>query len=297
MYKLLYTENIGFNMSDWENMQIREVFAGTDCIMAITDDGQVLQKTICTSVAARTKYWTRIKEIALSKWASGLAIGLVSDGTCMISKCAVRKYDEEMNFDIINSEIKSWTDIVQVAASDAFFGLDKAGNVHYAPLYKFGVVDYFGVTEWKNVKKIVTGNQNSIFAVTAEGKVLSEGSNCRQGPHGDISHYLSSIEGVVDISPTGSECENVLMLLRDGRIIDLYGETVDTLTLPATVSDKVLDSTAFYFVLANEGKRLINLCNNSHEIMNLDNGRIVSFAAGDINYKDEFAIAVAELND
>ena len=207
MYKLLYTDNVGFDMSDWEKMQICKVYAGTDCIMAITDTGEVLQKTTSPSVAARTQYWTRITDIALSKWAPGVAIGLVSDGTCMISKRAVREHDYEGRFDFINNQVKAWTDIVQVAVSDAFFGVDRAGNVHYVSLSRSGTDDYREVIQWKNVKKIVTGNQNSVFAITRDGNVLAEGASCRRGPHGDISDKLSVINGVVDIYPTGSGCE------------------------------------------------------------------------------------------
>lgn len=295
MYKLLYTDNIQFEMSDWAEIQIREVFAGTDCIMAITDKGKVLQKTIRPSVAARTEYWTRITEIALSKCMEGMAIGLVSDGTCMISKRAIREYDRDNRFDIINNQIKSWTDIVQVAASDAFFGLDRAGNVHCAPIFKFEIDDYCGVEQWKNVKRIVTGSQNSIFAVTAEGNVLAEGSNCRRGANGDLSRYFSSIKDVVDIFPTGSECEQIFMLLKNGEIINLHGDVVNTLTMPLIRKNKVLDGTFRNFVLANDsGKKLISLCEGGCEILSSHSGRIVSFAAGDVNYGQPFTIAVAE---
>lgn len=298
MYKLLYTDNIGFDLSDWERLQIREVFAGTDCIMAITDSGEVLQKTSKLSVAARTNYWTRITEIALSKCISGAAIGLVSDGTCMISKRAVREHDHEGRFDIINNQVKSWTDIVQVAASDAFWGLDRAGNVHCAPLSRYGIDDYRGVEKWNNVKKIVAGNQNSIFAVTTEGKVLAEGANCRKGPHGDLSSYFSSIIDVVDIFPTGSECSEILMLLKDGRIINFRGDVVYTLTMPLPEKNKILDGTFYYYILANDGgNKLINLCEGGREILNSHGGRIVSFAAGDVNYGEPFTIAVVKWDD
>lgn len=294
MKKLVFTDNIGFDLSDWEKLHICKVFAGTDCIMAITDDGEVLQKTTQPSVSARTQYWTRIKEIALSKCFSGVAIGLVSDGTCMISKRAVRECDVEGRFDVINSQVKSWTNIIQAVASDAFFGLDSSGKVHYAPFSQYGIDDYRGVEKWNNVKKIVTGHQNSIFAITTDGKVLAEGASCRKGPHGDISKYLSVVEGVVDIFPTGSECEKVFMLLKDGKIIDLYGKNVTKLTMPLTEKSKVLDGTFYHFVLANEGNQLINICDNNREIFNMHNGKVVSFAAGDISFGQPFTIAVIE---
>lgn len=296
MYKLLYTDNVGFDMSDWEKMQICKVFAGTNCIMAITDTGEVLQKITNPSYAARTKYWTRITEIALSNWATGVAIGLVSDGTCMISKRPIRECDYERRFDIINNEVKSWTDIVQVAVSDAFFGLDRAGNVHYAPLSQYGIDDYRRVEQWKNIKKIVTGNQNSIFAITTDGNVLAEGGNCRRGPFGDVSSLFSGIKDVVDIFTSGSECEEILLLLKDGKIVNLYGDVVYTLAMPLQEMNKVFDGTGNGCILTNVGgNRLVNLCRGEREIMNLHCGKFVSFAVGDIDYGEPFTVAVAEL--
>lgn len=293
MKELLYTKNIGFDLSDWKRKCIRKVYAGTNCIMAITDEGEVLQKTLRPEVAARTGYWTRITEIALSNWASGFAIGLVSDGTCMIAKRAVREVDEECRFDIINNQIKSWKNIVQVAASDAFFGLDKAGNVRYVPLHRTGIDDYRGVEQWQNVKKIVTGLQNSVFAVTADGTVLVEGGNCRRGPKGDICRYTSQRKDVVDLFPTGSECEELFMLLKDGTVVDLFGNKITALTLPLT--EKALDGTFSRFAIANDGgNRLIDLCRGCREALRPRRGRIISFAAGDINYRNPFIIAVEE---
>lgn len=133
MGKLLYTDNIGFLMDDWKRESIKKVYAGTDCIMAITEDGRVLQKTESKEIAARTEYWTRNKQIAISHCCPGIAIGLVSDGTCMISKRPLRLKEKMLcqSLERINEQIKSWNNIVQVAVSDTFFALDSDGRVHY----------------------------------------------------------------------------------------------------------------------------------------------------------------------
>lgn len=296
MYKLIYTPNIGFKLTDWEQMQIREVIAGRESIIAITDTGKVLQKAINTSIIVPTSYWTGIHEIAVSKSISGMAIGLAADGTCMFSKRAVQAIDTDRYFHKINNEVKSWKNIVQVAVSDSFFGLDCTGKVHYAPLSRFEEYDYREVLKWEKVRKIVTGTKNSIFGITTDGKVLAAGANCYIGPYKNITRFLASVKGVVDIFPTGGECENVFMLLDDGRFVDLLGNTVNTLKTSLRASTKVLDGTYSHFVLANDnGKRLVNLCNGNLDVLNTDEGRIVSFSVGDINYRPPFAIAVVEL--
>ena len=43
-------------MSDWENESIRKVYAGTNCIMAITDDGRVLQKVTDEKYGASRRF-------------------------------------------------------------------------------------------------------------------------------------------------------------------------------------------------------------------------------------------------
>lgn len=67
-----------------------------------------------------------------------------------------------------------------------------------------------------------------------------------------------------------------------------------------TGRNKFLYGTFSYFVLANDnGKKLINLCEseNGCEILQPNCGRIVSFAAGDVNYRQSFCIAVVEYDE
>lgn len=98
MGKLLYTKNIGFDMKDWENLPIKKVFAGTDCIMAVTKDGRTFQKIANPNLASRTQYWTRIEQISVSDYCCGHAIGLVQDGTCMVAKRPLRYLTDKDNF-------------------------------------------------------------------------------------------------------------------------------------------------------------------------------------------------------
>lgn len=122
MSRLLYTNNVLFDMNDWNEKQIKDIFAEKDCIMAITENGETLQKISNQELMSRTQYWTRIKQIGISKWAEGDAIGLVEDGTCLIAKRPIRLVCEERRliFENINDTVKSWKDVVQVAASNAF---------------------------------------------------------------------------------------------------------------------------------------------------------------------------------
>ena len=315
MGKLLYTDNIGFSMNDWETESIRKVFAGTGCIMAITDDGRVMQKIVDKDIAARTQYWTRIQQIALSKWAAGVAIGLVSDGTCMISKRPIRAgVYSGRNFEWVNDTVKSWHDIVQVAASDSFFALDSTGNVHYAYFsYRREYEDnYRSVTSWRNVCKIVTGSQDSVFGVTTDGRVLCAGAGCMRGPYGNLQRKLDLITDAVDVYPTGAECQVIVIAKSDGSLVDHDGRVLTyskeneeaplpIVKMPEGPLDQVLDGTFWYTVvgrtpggaLFSTMRRYVTDWENSKSIFP-SHVRINSFAVGDIGYGTPFVIAVAE---
>ena len=300
MKKLLYTDNIGFDMTDWEREPIERVFAGTNCIMAVTLDGRVLQKTDSSEYTARTQYWQRIRQLSVSKCISGLAIGLVEDGTCMISKRALRRITgpgwNNASFDSIHEQIKGWKDLVQVEVSDSFFGLDRAGKVHAAAFNSALRQDYCPELErWTGVKRIVVGNQNSIFGITEEGRLLCAGSNLLRGPHGDIRKALRDLEGVVDVFPTGSECETVLIAFRDGSVRDHRGSLLPVRTVPAPGPRQVFDGTFYYNVLFADAKgELIRWNSGKLNLPFNGKGRIISFASGDHNYGTPFALAMIE---
>lgn len=210
MQKLLYSKNIDFSLRDWKCESLRKVFAGTDCIMALTTDGRVLQKVKDPAVAARTEYWTRIEDIAISNVCPGVAIGLVSDGTCMIAKRPLRKLTEGSlwKFEQVNDAVRAWKNIVAVAVSDAFFALDAEGYVHCAP---FCGALYPEIHGWKNIVRIVAGLQGVVFGISADGRVYAAGE----------TRHLPSVSGlrdVVDLGVSGAESTKIYAVHRDGTI-------------------------------------------------------------------------------
>lgn len=287
MYKLLYTDNVEFDLMDWEDLEIRRVFAGKDCVMAITQSGKVLQKIRNREFAARTEYWTRIRQISISKWADGVAIGLVEDGTCMIAKSPVRYLCKNFHqaFDRVNNTVKAWTDVVQVEASDAFFALHRDGTVEYVSLCAYGQ-DYAQVAQWKNVVKIRTGVQNSVFGITKDGKVLSAGANTR-----NCRDAIALYSQVVDLCSTGSECEEVYLLLADGRIITTKG------TACAGTYTSLNTHFNYHVFALNQAQRVVDLCRPGTPLVFPGEYTISSFAVGDLNYSAPFVVAVAQTQD
>ena len=282
MKKLVYTENIEFDMRDWDREPIEQVYAGQGCIMAITSDGRTLQKIKDKNAEARTAYWTRIRQIAVSNLVPGMAIGLVSDGTCMISKRPLRKICspgyQNFSFDLIHNEIKRWTNIIQVEVSDAFFALDSDGRVHVSALNEYSRRDYSSVTFWRDVKRIVIGSQNSLLGITGDGHVLCAGAGLIRGPHGDTTEKLKSLSGVVDVFPTGSECEQIYFAFRDGSVQDYNGHQIAVKTLNTAVPAKLFDGTFAYNVLIlDEHEQLHKLEYNKLIPLFQGEGKVKSF--------------------
>ena len=89
-----------FKFNVWYFKNIKEIFCGNSCVMAISDDGEILQKVTGTALAARTEYWNNIKSIAISQHFPALAVGLLKDGTCIVSKRALRNCCFRCNFRI-----------------------------------------------------------------------------------------------------------------------------------------------------------------------------------------------------
>ena len=303
MKKLLYTENIGFDMSDWEREPIEKVFAGTDCIMAVTSDGRTLQKTTKPEYAARTKYWTRVEQIAVSGWASCHAIGLISDGTCMIAKRFVRSWCEDaedaLPFDAVNNEVKSWTDITQVAVSDSFFGLDRKGKVHVSPLSRHERRDYADVGTWNGVVRIVAGSQSGVLGITGEGNVLCAGASFVRGPHGDVRDRLAALKNVADICTTGSECEEIVVAYNDGTVETLGGREIfdHAWTGPLEKGTSVLQSHFRYeVIILDSDRKLVRWAPQAGGLSSVFSicPLISSYAIGDRNFGKPFVIAVSE---
>ncbi|MBR6419410.1 MAG: hypothetical protein IKS42_03665 [Oscillospiraceae bacterium] len=316
MKKLIFTDNIGFDMNDWVNQPIKKVFAGTGCIMAITEDGRTLQKTMDPNCAAAVKYWTRIKDISLSACATGLAIGLVSDGTCLIAKkparrmLNIREGYEHIPFETVNETIKSWNHIVQVEASDAFFAVTDEGRVCYAPLSRYGIDEYREVLYWENIRRISVGLCDSIIGITNDGHMRCAGANLTHGPHGDLTKRLAAYDDIIDVCMSGSECESIVIAHRNGTVEDMSRSgpsvavhrdgTVERRNdgrFPISVSDgseKVLRSHFgyYYYILNSERHLFVSECGIDFDPVFADNPVIDSFAVG-ANGKP-FVIAVTE---
>jgi hypothetical protein len=221
--ELLHNKSCPFDFLDWRKEKIKKLHAGKSCVMAITDNESVLQKVLDENLAARTEYWNNIKSISISQTFPGLAIGLVNDGTCMVSKRALRHCCRitERNFDEINEQIKSLKGIIELIVSDAIFALDHFGIVHHIPLWKKD--EYKDISTWCNINHIAVGNQSSVFGITQDGTIVCAGGNTSNGPRGNLKKSLATIEHVVDICVLGSECEEIMIALSDGRIVDSTG--------------------------------------------------------------------------
>ena len=276
-------------MSDWETKPIAKVFAGHNCIMAVTQTGETLQKIQKPEFACKTPYWTRIQQIALSHWVEGAAIGLVEDGTCLIAKKPIRNCCKIfcLDFDHINETVKSWTDVVQVAASDAFFALRSDGTVQYVSFSQRCQSEYEPIKAWKDVVSIQTGTQNSVFGITRNGTVLAAGGNTAH-----LQEKLHRYEHVADLYPTGSECEDVYLLKADGAVENLHS---DCLSSVLHAKAKKLEGHFAYHVFAlTEDKQIYKLTSPNKGSVFPEERPIVSFAVGDWNYSDPFVIALAE---
>lgn len=295
MGRILYSKNIPFSLSDWEKEDICKVYAGMDCVMAITGEGRVLQKVSQDDIAARTQYWTRICDIAISGCIPGMALGLVEDGTCMIAKKPLRNCfrDAPWLFDTVNNAVKSWRNICQVAASDGLFALDREGRVHYVNLHP-GRDDYADTAGWENVARLVTGTQNSLFGITRDGKVLCAGGNCTRGPKGDMRRKLDPLKGVRDLCAAGSECERVLLAMENGSVLTPEGEIWDVTPhsgLPVLMGNFLLS------VLRDEHGHLhwmeygMPLPENFGK---WENAAVVSFGVGSAGCREPFLVAVTE---
>lgn len=226
---LICTKNTPFSFLDWQFRHLTGVYAGCECVMALTAEGEVLQKVTEESIAARTEYWTGIRDISVSPTVPGLAMGLAADGTCLLSKRALRRLCEGRLWDFtrVNDAVKQWTHLTQVLVTDAFFALDRDGRVHC--VHPDPLCGEYRETElWEKVVRLAAGDQNSVFGITEDGRVLCAGSNCLRGPNGDVRKRLAALSGVTDLKTAGSECERILLSRRDGTVTDLVSGPVLT---------------------------------------------------------------------
>lgn len=252
MFEKIRTKDCPFDLSDWPTRKILRLFAGKDCVMALTNDGQVLQKTTDPALAIRPEYWTRITDIAISQYWPALAVGLVSDGTCMVGKRALRNSCEirEISFEAVNARVKALKNIVEIRVSDAIFALDETGRVHHIPLDREDW--YQEVDSWENIRHIAVGNQCAVFGIDGEGRVHCAGANLTEGPHGDMRPRLAALEGVRDICAMGSEGEMILLSREGGKLEALKdGEVCE---IPDTAEPRFCGNFLLTTVLGADGQ-------------------------------------------
>ena len=292
MGKLLYTKKIPFSLEDWKNKTIIKLAAGSGCVMAVTKEGEVLQGITDEDKAAATKFWKNIKDVAVSKVYCGMAIGLVKDGTCMISKKPLRTYIEgnglsQWHFERVNNAVKSWKDIVQVACSDAFFALDAGGKVHCAEYDNSD--DYYAANNWKGIARIVPGNQNSLFGITYQGNVLCSGGNLSGSYRANMRTKLLNLECVVDIWALGSECEKILYATKEGCVYNLEGELIaEGCARKAPVFD---GNFVICGIRMADGSMKLHMYNQQKDLQIVEKWEeITGFAIGDSGYGNAFVI-------
>ncbi len=226
MSKIYHNETCPFNFDDWQTKNIRNIFAGNSCIMAITDSSEVLQKVADEKLAENTQYWRNIKTISISQCFPALAVGLTDYGTCIISSNALMDCCKitGQSFNYIDSEIRSLKNIVEIAVSDAIFALDSFGYVHHIPIWNKDA--YKAVDNWRNISHIAVGNQDAVFGITDCGKVVCAGGNFKTGLFGNTPQ-LSEFENVTDICAMGAESNELILALANGKIVNSYGNDMN----------------------------------------------------------------------
>ena len=307
MTKLVYTPNIPFDMHDWRNLQsIREVAAGCNSLLAVLNDGSVLYKSAnAEQLKGNLPYqrlfancfspdpvnggpmpllcWKNIVKADCSKYMDDTFIGLRKDGTCLAytARPSGRRIVED------------WTDIVEVAASDAFFGLDRNGEVHHIHLTtdRYNHDDYFETEFWHDIEHIRGGVCNSVFGITSEGKVVCEGGNCSQR----IKDACAEKEDVVDIYVTGSEAQDVFFLHKDGSF-----SCLDKWFIFPYESDLFVQFAGHWsktvFAIQKD-RTLVPLSKGMPDKITdtvLEWSPVMSIAFGQKNYDPPFAVAVLE---
>ena len=284
MKKILSSGNTPYNYSHWDPDNITKVFAGNGAVMAITRQGYVEQCVADSRNAIYNRDWESIvdiSDISISKYWPGLTIGLTSTGACVVAKQPFRYiadyYHTNFNsfFSYVNDQKNDWHDLVQVVASDAFFSLDRRGNTDYIAFDAFHREEYRGVLKWRNIARIKAGLQDSIFGITYDGKVLADGANCVKG----LNKYLKDFDDVVDLTTTGSECETVILLHRDGSLSDLKEHQI-----AMDAKFQSLDSYFDYTVIGlTTDNKLLNIVGNRTGTL-VFSERVSSFAMDSNGY-------------
>ena len=213
MESIICTKNARFRFRQWDWHEIKKLYGGIGVVMALYRNGEVHTLTESNNIDCHTSHWRNIADLAISNLVPGAAIGLKRDGTCISS--VGHTYG-----------VHTLCDIIEVAASDAFFALDKYGKVHCIPL-KGMHPDYSAVASWKNIAHIAVGNQDAVFGITYDGKVVCAGANCENGPMGNMNDLLKDVGNIAAICVQGAESGRVILFDKDGNIFPLGGEKYD----------------------------------------------------------------------
>lgn len=229
MGRIVYSENIGFDMSDWQSENAVCVAAGSDCVLALTADGRVLTKSLRVDGEEQKpslwqklmrlcgpdpdEEWKRVKHLSVSG-TNGVAVGLRVNGSCVIRQVgtASEKLNKELYRKAQNA-VLGWKNIVSVSVSDAIFGLDSFGRVYCAPLSWSD--SYRETAEWRNIVRLVPGGKGLVFGITSHGHVALCGGELSKSR----KRALESLRDAVDLGICGKE--EIVVVHRDGTVENL----------------------------------------------------------------------------
>lgn len=258
-------------LSQWENLRVKEVSAGVESFLVLTEEGEVFRGRIRGAQGGAAWLFHRHAiqpefltggaiQISASKTIPDFGAALLRNGTCKVfggSSPAARA--------------SQWRDLVQVASGDALFGLRSDGRVYHAAVQP-GHDDYGEVDRWTDVKRIIPcAAQNGVFGIRHDGTVLCAGSNLIHGPHGDLREKVARLRAVKDICTTGSECQEVIVLTEDGRLFALNdGSSFRETEIPG---GKLLSHLG-YVVLVEHNGMIHGMMNGNHQKIPIQNSRM-----------------------
>ena len=214
-------KKLPFDFKTWDAAYIDRLYAGMNVVMAVTPDGRVLHTGHNCSLSY-VNYWRGVDHLAISNCAPGAVMAVTREGECLVYEKALKNLPDASDVFI---KVLKWHKITQAVASDGFFAVDIFGRVHIAPFSKNH--SYNEAESWENIARLAVGNQDSLFGITRDGKVLCAGANLTNGPYGNLREKLSGLSDVVDICAIGAECQRILIAFKDGTVTDLDGNKLD----------------------------------------------------------------------
>ena len=302
---IFVSKNLRINLNEWRKCSLQTVEGGLGCIMGVTEDGFVLQKMInqrpliqfdavpYESEILDKRIWCDVKSIAVSKCIPGLAMGLTHSGRCVIRTSSFESYcsDKGISIELLEETISKWTDICEIAVSDAFFARNSRGKVYHCPLNQDDN-EYMETSSWYNVQHISAGaSGHSIFGITRGGRVLGTGQRLdgTQEYTTDIREILFGMKNIVDVCMIDSS--PIIMENTDGFYYCLHREEfnryetveIESMIVPDKKA-KNLESSGFDGYLMRQTENTLrflspNSPHNRPETIKLD-GVITSFSLG-----------------